>query len=556
VSAAASSFWSAVAEQEGAQRSISLVVGLAVSVAATVLYVPASVIFGNFVPELAGVAVAGVAWFAFHFAVRGHARLNAIAEPLGRVFVCSVPALIVWALVREHGATVGFGAWLSAQVAAVIIAVSGLHLRPSSPLISALFCSAGYLAMYVSMRDELPPPTGGVDLWAPRLQLLRVGMLLAWGAVCGGLIWGLRRTLTRAVSQVRARDLFGKYRLGEAIASGGMGTVCRASYCPEGGFAREVAVKRIHPHLADRPSVVTAFRREAELGSRLHHPNIVATLDFGRVEQTYFVAMEYVDGASLRSLVKTTLLRRQQTREEIVAWLGRELCSGLHFAHDVATCAAGEPLRVIHDDICPDNILISRAGVPKLADFGVARALRDEAQHLTRHVVGKVGYFAPEQLRGEPFDGRADLFALAVVLWETLAGRRLFARRDVASAALAIVSGDVPDITTIRPDIVEGWRGFFARALAQRPDERFASAAAMAQALAEVVPAPVALEEVRAWLRPLLEETPDTLPMPAADFSGPTVSGVGSRSPGTTTATTVEDHPLDAALGLALRSAA
>jgi serine/threonine-protein kinase len=307
------------------------------------------------------------------------------------------------------------------------------------------------------------------------------------GGVLGMLVSrGLRTVIGRAESSVREQDLFGKYRLIRQVASGGMGTVHEALYCPEGGFERRVAIKRIHPHLAEQDSFVQAFRVEAELCARLVHSNIVQVFDFGRVGDTYFLAMEYVDGLTLLSFLRRMSGAQRVLSPAVVAYLGRQILGGLAYSHSGAIGTDGKPLRVIHRDLSPANVLLSTNGEVKISDFGLARALKDAASTRTRTVAGHAGYMAPEQAQGLPLDERCDLFGLAVMLWELLAGRRLFQRDNEATTLLALVSEPIAPISSVRPDLDASWDVFFERGLARDPVARFASAGEMAAVLDRV----------------------------------------------------------------------
>ena len=294
----------------------------------------------------------------------------------------------------------------------------------------------------------------------------------------------LRRTVGQAASQTRARDLFGKYRIGAKIASGGMGTVYEALYCPEGGFQRRVAIKRVHAHLAQEGTFVDSFRAEAELGARLAHPNIVAVFDFGLVEDTYFFAMEHIEGMDLLRLRKRCKAAGLIIPAPLVAFIGREIAAGLAFAHQTALGADGKPLRVVHRDLNPANILVSRTGQVKISDFGVAKALGDERKYATRHFVGKMSYVAPEQAKGEEFDARADLFSLGLVIWELLCLRRVFERETDAETLLAVMGTVAPPPSTLRTELAGGpWDAFLARALQPNPAMRFQTATEMLSGL-------------------------------------------------------------------------
>jgi serine/threonine-protein kinase len=251
-----------------------------------------------------------------------------------------------------------------------------------------------------------------------------------------------------ALHAIRAKDLFGKYFLHERLGVGGMAEVFRATYSPEGGFEKVVAIKRILPAYAEDEDFVTLFRREAELGSLLNHPNIVQVLDVGRFGDTYFMAMEHIEGMSLRELLKS----HGPLPPAVVAYLGAELGEALDYVHR-RTASDGVPLNLIHRDVNPPNILLSRIGEVKLGDFGVARAAIHVRLTQVDRVRGKLGYLAPEQARGEPFDGRADLFALGLTLHEALTGRRVFDKEDASDSVRSAPPPFLVPPSAVRPEI-------------------------------------------------------------------------------------------------------
>lgn len=399
----------------------------------------------------------------------------------------SLPWITLLLLVRVQGAAYALGSWLPPMLFSALIVAAVARLRPLTPLLVGLSSSVAFLALYFWVaRGELPAAIASQPLFSVGTQITRATSLSFAGVLAMLLARGLRRAIGRADSDVRAQDLFGKYRVTRQIAAGGMGTVHEALYCPEGGFERRVAIKRIHPHLAEQPEFVDAFRREAELSARLVHPNIVQVFDFGRVEQTYFLAMEYVDGLTLLAFMRRSTLAGHQLSPATVAHIGQEVLAGLVHSHEGARGGDGAALRIIHRDMSPANVLLSRTGEVKISDFGLARALYDAESARTKHVAGHVGYMAPEAVLGQPLDPRCDLFGLGVILWELLAGRRLFARDNESATLFAVVSEPIPPITSARSDIDLAWTGFFERVLAREVDQRLATAGEMARALEQI----------------------------------------------------------------------
>ncbi|MBM7116514.1 serine/threonine-protein kinase [Archangium primigenium] len=284
--------------------------------------------------------------------------------------------------------------------------------------------------------------------FSPPLVLLRAAYYVGIGWLAALVAGYLTQRAEEALHAVRAKDLVGKYFLHERLGVGGMAEVFRATYSPEGGFEKVVAIKRILPAYAEDEDFVTLFRREAELGSLLNHPNIVQVLDVGRFGDTYFMAMEHIEGVSLRELIKS----HGPLPPAVVAYLGAELGEALDYVHR-RTASDGTPLNLVHRDVNPPNILLSRIGEVKLGDFGVARAAIHVRLTQADRVRGKLGYLAPEQARGHAFDGRADLFALGLTLHEALTGRRVFQDEDISNTVRATPPPFLVSPSVHRPDV-------------------------------------------------------------------------------------------------------
>jgi serine/threonine-protein kinase len=410
----------------------------------------------------------------------GSAALRASAA----IVDSTVPWVFATALVVGEGAEYALSSWIPPLLYAALLIGAVVRLRAGSALVFGLCGGVLYAVFYFAIaRSRLHEEGFASVVYQPPLQWTRAVVIVLAGGLAALVTVGLRGVVGRAEGAVRENDLFGKYRLVRKISSGGMGEVYEAMYCPEGGFQRRVAVKRIHPHLAEQPTFVDAFRTEAELAARLAHPTLVQVMDFGRIGATYFLAMEYVEGTTLGTLLYRMMGARERLAPALVAHIGRELLDGLAYAHEIARGDDGRPLRVIHRDVCPSNVLLSLSGAVKLADFGVARALRDATTMQTRTVVGHAGYLAPEQASGAPMDERTDLFAVGVILWELLTGQHLFLLDTEAATVMALVSREIVPVSALRPDLDGWWDSFFARSLARDPPQRFESASEMAFAL-------------------------------------------------------------------------
>jgi serine/threonine protein kinase len=436
-----------------------------------------------------GVPLAIVAVLAFGYFVSVRRLLDdrpdlTFLRTLGPVIEQIFPFAITVVIIATQGAAYALGSWVPPMLYMGILLQNLFRLRPGLALSMGALSSATFAVIVFVMVPALDArPLPETELYSTRMQLTRCLTLFLVGAVIGAATLILRRAMSQGASRLRSVDLFGKYRLGREIAVGGMGSVIRATYCPEGGFERPVAIKRIHPHLGRDPRFVEGFRNEAQLCARLLHPNIVQVLDFGKALGTYFFAMEYVDGANLSQLIARSRQAKMPFSPRLVAQIGVELGEALHFAHVIARGPAGERLRIIHRDVNPRNVLISRVGEVKLADFGIARMLGERGNHETRHLMGSLAYLAPEQAKSEAIDERADLFSLGLVLHELLTGRPLFQRRTEVGTLRAVVEAPLPDYGALLPSLDPAFAAILEHALQRDPDARFSSAAAMVEAL-------------------------------------------------------------------------
>jgi serine/threonine-protein kinase len=352
------------------------------------------------------------------------------------------------------------------------------HAFPASTLLGALVvfsalradprvCMAvgSVAAVEVLVAGAIGPPiaNGPDDPPAWAAQIVRAVFCFAAGCTGAVLARDLIRRAETALREVRAQDLFGKYILHEPLGRGGMGEVHRATYCPEGGFLRTVAVKRLRSDLVHERQFFDAFREEVRLGASLVHPNIVQMLDCGRLRGTLVVAMEFVDGAPLSHVIKMS----GPLAVAAVAYLGVEVAAALAYLHG-KRANDGEPLGLVHCDLNPPNVLVSRIGDVKLADFGVARAGARAGE--TESFAGKVRYAAPEQLLGDPLDGRADLYALGLTLHEALTGR------PPIGAGRTAIDAEIEPPSRQRPDVPAALDALVMQLLARAPRDRPADA--------------------------------------------------------------------------------
>jgi serine/threonine protein kinase len=276
-------------------------------------------------------------------------------------------------------------------------------------------------------------------------------------------------------------ERFGKYLLVGEIASGGMAEVFLAVHKGVEGFIKVVVIKRVLPHLTNNPEFIQMFVDEARLEARLEHPNIVRTYEFGEVDGQYFTAMEYLPGEDLSKVLRTLAVSRQVMPVHIATGIISQLCAGLHFAHQF-TDTDGYPLKLVHRDVNPANVIVTFGGEVKVIDFGVAKSTAS-VQTLTGMIKGKVAYMPPEQLLGRDVDHRADIFSAGVVLWEMLTGRRLFLRNNDAATLYAIMNEPIPPPSAMRSDVPPQLDRIVARAVARSPSDRFDTAEQMGGAL-------------------------------------------------------------------------
>ncbi|MFZ5482544.1 MAG: protein kinase domain-containing protein [Myxococcota bacterium] len=270
---------------------------------------------------------------------------------------------------------------------------------------------------------------------------------------------------------------FGRYQLLERIATGGMAEVYLARSFGVEGFEKRLVIKRILPELAKNPRFVSMFVHEAKLSVCLNHPNIVQVFDLGKVGDDPYIAMEYIHGRDLTQVLRT--LRRDTRRMDVgvAASIAAAVARGLAYAHARAA-PDGRPLHIVHRDVSPHNIVVGFEGDVKLVDFGIARLAGESAPIAEgRPGGGKFAYMSPEQAEGKPVDGRSDLFSLGVVLFEMLAGRRLFQDGDPDEKLRAVVECRVPDVREINPDVPDALFAILSRALTKDVGARYATAA-------------------------------------------------------------------------------
>ena len=275
-----------------------------------------------------------------------------------------------------------------------------------------------------------------------------------------------------------------RYKIIRKIDAGGMAEIFLAKAQSIGGMEKQVAIKRVLPSLTSHEQFVTMFLDEARLSMGLNHANIVSVFDVGQSGETYFIVMEYVHGHNLRRIFQRATERGYRIPLEIACFIVIEVCKGLNYAHDQRD-EDGQHLHIVHRDLSPPNILISRDGEVKITDFGLAKAMSHLGVTEPGVVKGKYSYLSPEAASGEKVDHRADIFAAGVCLWELLAGRRLFmGKSDLATVEL-VRAAEVPRLSATSTEVTPAFEEILDRALTPVPKKRYTTAREFGDALAE-----------------------------------------------------------------------
>lgn len=311
----------------------------------------------------------------------------------------------------------------------------------------------------------------------------------------------------------------GDYAIYGEIARGGMATLHLGRITGAGGFSRTVAIKRLHPQYARNPEFVAQLLDEAQLTSRIRHPNVVPVLDVVARNGELLIVMEYVHGEAL-----SRLARGGPVEPKIVSALMVQVLLGLHAAHE-AKSENGAPLEIVHRDVSPHNIIVDVDGAAMVLDFGVAKAARSIHQTEQGQIKGKLAYMAPEQLRGHSIDRRVDVFAAGIVMWELLTGKRLFARDEPLDVVAAIEACAVPMPSQFAAEISTALDLVVLRALSADPSARFQTAREMAAAL-EAAVTPAGSMPLRAWVETRAIEALEALADQVREAEDTTSAGV------------------------------
>ncbi|MBI3994506.1 MAG: protein kinase [Nitrospirae bacterium] len=276
---------------------------------------------------------------------------------------------------------------------------------------------------------------------------------------------------------------FGKYLLIDKVGTGGMAELFMAKQSGLKGFEKVMAIKRILPHLTEDAEFISMFVNEAKLAALLTHQNIVQIFDLGHIENAFFIAMEYVMGRDLRTILHRAKSLNQPMSVGHALLIISKVCAGLDYAHRKKDLS-GRELNIVHRDISPQNILVSYEGEVKLVDFGIAKAASQSSETRTGILKGKLSYMAPEQARGREVDRRADIFAIGIVLYEMLTGHKLFKGDNDFNTLEKVREAKVePPPTSLNKEVAPELEAIILKALAKEPEDRFQSAAELQTAL-------------------------------------------------------------------------
>jgi serine/threonine-protein kinase len=298
--------------------------------------------------------------------------------------------------------------------------------------------------------------------------------------------------------------LSGRYVVFGEIASGGMASVLYGRLLGPVGFARPVAIKRLHPHVAREPGLLSMFIDEARICSRVSHANVVPTLDVIEAPGELSLVMEYVHGASLETLLDLSAARQEQVPLGVTAALMLGVLHGLTAAHE-ARSDDGELLGIVHRDVSPQNILVGVDGVPRLLDFGIAKARGRLRSTPSGEIKGKLLYMAPEQFRNGEVDLRVDVYGASAVLWEVLTGRTLFGGPSESAILHSVLHDVVQPPSSLRAEVSPALDAIVLRGLARDPAERYSDTHQLIAALERELRA-ASQSEVSAWVNGLARE--------------------------------------------------
>jgi eukaryotic-like serine/threonine-protein kinase len=299
-----------------------------------------------------------------------------------------------------------------------------------------------------------------------------------------------------------------RYQILDRLDAGGMAEVFKAVAVSLEGFEKPVAIKRVLPQLSANERFIRMFLDEARLSLYLSHTNIVSVFDVVQADQVYFIVMEYIEGANLKRVIEAARLRQGPLPVPIAVYIAIQVCQGLDYAHN-KTDPRGRDLNIVHRDVSPPNVLLSWTGEVKLTDFGLAKAASQMSVTDPGVVKGKFGYLSPEAAMGETVDRRTDVFAAGIILWEMLAGRRLFQGNADWDTLQLVRKAEIPSLRALNPSVPVELEEIVRRVLARDPNERFQSAQDFGRRLSGYLSSTasvVTAYDVAAYLKAVLSE--------------------------------------------------
>ena len=277
-------------------------------------------------------------------------------------------------------------------------------------------------------------------------------------------------------------EAFGKYYLVDKIATGGMAEIFKAKSFSHAGFEKLLVIKRILQHHSENEDFVKMFIDEAKISVQLQHPNIVHIYDFGKLHSNCYIAMECVNGKDVKQILRKLAVRRKYLPEEYAVYIAHETLAGLDYAHNKANLH-GDPLKIVHRDMSPSNVLVSYEGDVKVADFGIAKAEHRAYDTKDGILKGKFEYMSPEQTRGKAVTGLTDVFSTGIILWEMLTGRRMFKTDSDLATLEKIKAGGYPPPSVLNPHISARLDALVMKALSVDTAERYPNALSFQNAL-------------------------------------------------------------------------
>jgi serine/threonine-protein kinase len=316
-------------------------------------------------------------------------------------------------------------------------------------------------------------------------------------------VCGARLSLYAPTGQTQ----LGKYAILRRIAVGGMGEIFYGKLAGVEGFEREVAIKKMLPHLSEDRAFIDMMIKEAKLTVLLHHPNIVQVYDLAKEGREYYIAMEYVPGVTVGHLLETAYRTQTHLPVEVAVHIIIQVLRGLAYAHDLRG-PTGEPMHILHRDITPQNIMVTRSAWVKITDFGIAKARNEISSTSPGIIKGKLGYIAPEQVTGATPDQRVDIFCAGILLWEALATRRLFKGTDEIDTFRIINECNVPPLSEFRDDVPAEVETALRGALTRQRDDRYRGADEFCNALNRAI-FPHTADEYASIARRFFESKPE-----------------------------------------------